>query len=158
IGLEGAGVGEAERLPEALPGVLGVGPNVGLDAGGHLDRVLRAAEGDVPERDLLRLAVGDEARRAQPAEAVERALRAHPRLLAAPDELERLDEELGLADPAGAELEIPRGIDGELGARSLREARHLRGDAGIDAAAPDERREHAEELFAEGAIAGDGAG
>ncbi len=120
--------------------------------------MLGAAERDVAEGDLLGFAIGDEALGAEAAEAVERVPRADARLFAAPDELERLHEELGLADAAGAELEIARGVARELGARALRELDHLAGDAGIDAAPPDERREHGEELLAEIEIAGRRAG
>ena len=128
-----------------------------LHAGGDLHGVLGAAERQVGLGDLARLAVGDEAGGAQPAQAVERVAGAHPRLLAAPDELERLHEELGLADAARAELEIARGIGGVLRARALGQPDHLARDPRVDPAPPDEGREGREDLVAEGAIAGDGA-
>ena len=152
VGLEGLGRGEPERAREPGAGRGLVGAHVGLDAARHLHGVLGAAERDVPERDLLGFAIGDEALGAEAAQAVEGVARAHPRLFAAPHELERLHEELGLADAAGPELEVAIGVRGELGARALRELDHLAGDARIDATPPDEGREHRHELVAEAEI------
>src|SRR6185436_20252140 len=70
----------------------------------------------------------------------------------APDELQRLDEELGLADAARTELQVARRIRGDLRAGAADEGHHLDRDPRVHLAAPHERRQRREDLAAEGEI------
>jgi hypothetical protein len=129
-----------------------------LQPGGKLDAVLEPAEEHVRVGDFPPLAIGDEPSTAEPAERLESSLRAHPRLLASPDELQRLNEELRLADTAGAELQVEVGAVGELHARPLDQPDHFLGDTRIDVALVNERGELLECRTAELEIAGRWAG
>ena len=79
---------------------------VGLLAGRELDAVLEAAEKEVRVRQLPLLALGDEAARPQATQRLDGVGAADARLAPAPDELEALREELDLADPARADLQV----------------------------------------------------
>ncbi len=149
---------EAERARDPIAIDAGLGQEVGLDAGRGLDDVLGASKREVGGGDLAELTVADEALGAQPAEPVEGATDAEPCLTPAPDELEGLDEELGLADAAGRELDIARRVDRELRPGSPREPDHLERDPRIDGSPPNEGLERGEDLAPEGEIAGDGSG
>ncbi len=95
--------------------------------------------------------------RAQLAHALERVARADARILAAPHELQRLHEDLGLADAARTELQVAGRRLGELGAPAADHLHHLERDARIDDAPMDERHELGEQARADLEIAGDRA-
>src|SRR5207249_9272090 len=84
------------------------GNDVCLHAGRELHAVLDPTQQRVAVGDGARLAIRHVAARAQLPQRVQRVRRAHRRILSAPDELQRLHEELRLADTARTELEIAR--------------------------------------------------
>jgi hypothetical protein len=90
------------------------------------------------------------ARRRRTASSVPRALARDS--CPPPHEHEGLHEELGLADAAGAELEVALGRVAEGAACALDERHHLDGDLRIDAAPVHEGRQGREHLLAERAL------
>ena len=115
---EGGAVGEAEPAAEERRAVGVGGQRVGLAPVGELEPMLDAAQEDVGVGEGAMLALGDDAGGAQAVERAEGAALAQPAVAPAVDELQRLREELDLADAAGAELDVA--------ARSRRRARSAR--------------------------------
>ena len=90
----------AERARQAFGVARLRGQEVRLNAGSPLDGVLGPAQEYVGASDVAGVAIADEAAQAQPLERREGAAHAQARLLPAPNQLQSLDEELGLADAA----------------------------------------------------------
>ncbi len=138
--------GEAEPLPAR-------GQGVRLPPVHHLDAVLGAAQEQVRVRERVAIARRHDAREEQPLERREHRALAQLGLLAAVQELERGDEELDLADPALAELQVTPA----LGARARVDARlhglDLAQDVEVERAPPHERLEEGEELLASPEVA-----
>ncbi|MEZ4336426.1 MAG: hypothetical protein R3B82_07350 [Sandaracinaceae bacterium] len=148
-----ARVAEARR--EALPGLAIRGEHVGLVPAPHVDAVLDPTEHRPRARQRLDLARGHEPRRVQPAQPLEGAGDLELRVPPAPHELERLHEELRLADPAAPELHVAVLVDAELAARALQHLLHRIGDLRIDLAPEHEGLERVEQLPAEDAVSAD---
>src|SRR5690606_2844775 len=88
----------------AAPGV--AGEEVGLAVVGELERVLDPAEQAVGAEEGVGLGGLEEPGEGEPGERRLRVRSAELGELAAPGELERLDGELDLADPAAPELHV----------------------------------------------------
>src|SRR5439155_3075888 len=84
------------------------------------------------------------------------APRAQVLVLAAVQELQGLHEELNLADPAGAQLEVLLPAPPCLALGPRLERAHLLHCAEIEVLAPDERDQSAQRLFADRQVSGDG--
>ena len=145
----------AERAPDARRGLWVLGHRVRLQARRELHAVLKPSQKEVRVRQLRRLALAHEAAHAQAAKGIERVRRPDARVAPPPDELQRLGEELDLADAAGPDLEVPRRRVARLGARAREHGRELAGHARIDGAPPDERRERLEQLGPEREVSRD---
>jgi hypothetical protein len=76
--------------------------------------MLDSTEQHVAVRDIVGFAIGDETFALQTFEGCERAVDAQAGLRAAPNELQRLDEEFRLANPTPPELEIADRVGAEL--------------------------------------------
>ncbi len=122
----------------------------------ELHAVLQPAQEEVRVGELALLALGDEAARAEAPQRLDGVGSSHARLEASPDKLQALREELHLADPALADLEVVVRADPRLGPGPTEHRAHLVDDARVDRAAPDERRQRGEQLFTEGVVSGDG--
>jgi hypothetical protein len=96
----------AQAPGEHPPAGVVVGHDLGLQPALELEHVLGVAQPAirVPQREVL--VVGDEPREQQRIERGQRAAQLQRRPLAGVDQLQRLDEELDLADPALAVLEV----------------------------------------------------
>ena len=142
----GVGISRPPRQPRLLERVLGDG--VRLPLGHHLHAVLEPAQRDVGLRQLVAIAAGDEAGVEQPLQGLQGPAHAQVRVAAAVEELQRLDEELDLADAALAELEIDAGSARGvlLGARL--EPAHLVDRLEVEVLPEDERREPPQRLLA----------
>src|SRR5207248_11569038 len=127
---------------------------VRLPLGDHLHPVLEAAQEEISVPEVVAIAAGDEARIQQPVEGAERAPLAQVPVLAAMEQLERLDEELHLANAAGAELEIEPAAPACFALGAGLERAHFLDGTEIQVLAPDERSELAQGLFADGDVAG----
>src|SRR6266542_2768466 len=114
---------------------------MGLQPRRPLDSMLDPTKEDVGVGNLTTFAIGDQTSSVQATERVEGARRPHARLLAAPNELQRLHEKLRLANTSVSELEIARWIAGELGSAARNEPDELRGNGRIDVTRIDEGRE-----------------
>jgi hypothetical protein len=123
----------------------------------HLHAVLQAAQEKVAVGEVVPVAARDEAREEQPVERAERSPLAQVDVLAAVQELQRLDEELDLPDAARTELEVEPAPATGFPLRPRLQRPHLLHRTEVEVLAPDERREPAERLLADGEVAGDGA-
>ena len=122
---------------------VGVGrQEVGLDPAPPLHAVLQAAQTQVAFAEPPRLAIAHEPAAPEAGEGRQRAGHAQGRFSSAPEELQRLHEELRLADPPRTELEVSFRIGRELRARALDELVERSSDRGIRLAPVDERRDH----------------
>src|SRR5258706_9054187 len=120
--------------------------------------MFRFAQQAIGAGDRAKLAVGHESATAQAFERGQGAGDAQARLAPTPDQLQALYEEFGLANAARAELEIALRVGRKLAPRSLDELGKRGGDAGIDFASKNERRNHlAFDHCSERGIAGDGS-
>ena len=144
------------------------GRRMGLPVGDHLQPVLDAAEETVGARELARRAPVQMAGAGQQAQRGQRARLAQPGIAPAPDQLQRLRQELDLADAAAAELHVVPGDAPHRIGRHRAAAPLLRvdaalhrvdvGDGGeIEMPAPDEGADRREEVVAERDVAGDRA-
>ena len=122
----------------------------------HLHAVLEPAQEDVRLAQLVAVAAGDQAGEEQPLQRGQGAPRAQVLVLAAVQELQGLHEELHLADPAGAQLEVLLPAPPCLALGPRLERAHLLHCAEIEVLAPDERDQPAQRLFADRQVSGDG--
>ena len=119
-----------------------------MPLGDHLDPVLEAAKHDVRLGQLVAVAAGEEAGIEQALERFERAPDPEIGVAAPVQELERLHEELDLADPAAAELQIDPRRPRRLLLRADLELAHLVDRLQIEVLAEDERSEPSQRFLA----------
>ena len=139
-------VPRAPREPLPLARLLGHGMRLPL--GDHLDPVLEAAKHDVRLGQLVAVAAGEEAGIEQALERFERAPDPEIGVAAPVQELERLHEELDLADAAAAELQIDPRRPRRLLLRADLELAHLVDRLQIEVLAEDERSEPSQRFLA----------
>lgn len=150
---------QAEGAAEAAQVGLVLGDEVGAAQPVELDAVFHGAQEAVRVVELGGVGAADVAAGGQGVEGVEGAAGVQGGVAAAVHELEQLDGELDVAQPAGAEFELP--VD--LGGRDVVDdaAAHLL-DVGDEVLAfgglPDQGRYGRDVLGAERLVAGDGAG
>ena len=133
---------------------------MGLAAVHHLDAVLGPPQEEVGVGDGVAVAGLHDAGEEQAVEGAEHGPLPDPRVaqLAPVEELERRDEELGLADAALAELEVVLALGAGAGVDAGLHGLDLLDDPQVERAAPDERLELGEELVAHRQVPGAGAG
>ncbi len=155
--VEGLGVVETEGDGEGFARRSLRWQGVGLVAGAHVDAVLDPPEQGPVALEGRRLPVGHEPEAEEPVERFDRPR--HPELGVPPSpyELQRLYEELGLADAAPSELDVTLRIDRELSSAAREHLGHLAPDPRVHRAAVDERSQRVEQLAAEDQVPRDGA-
>jgi hypothetical protein len=154
---EGVARRERQRAREGFE-VRARGDRVALVARPHVHPVLDPPKEGPRVAQRARLAIGREAQAHQPREGLERARDLELGVPPAPDQLERLHEELGLPDPSAAQLHVRDVVHRELAPGALEHLRHVAGDLRIDRATEHEGPHARQELRTQLRVTRDGPG